>query len=154
MAHETAHVVQQRGSPTPQRSAPGQSDSYEHEAQQAQEVEDLYRVLFSHPSVEGITWWDFSDQGAWMKAPAGLLRKDMSPRPAYLATLAGAVVAVLAFAGSLFVGFRLTDVRVQGDRTRGHTPLAGLLLGGVTQRLLHIAPCPVLAVPPGRDASE
>ena len=31
--------------------------------------------------------------------------------------------------------------------TRGHTPLAGLMLGSVTDRLLHILRCPVLAVP-------
>jgi nucleotide-binding universal stress UspA family protein len=37
------------------------------------------------------------------------------------------------------------DVIVVG--TRGHTPLGGLLVGSVTQRLLHIAPCPVIAVP-------
>ena len=31
--------------------------------------------------------------------------------------------------------------------TRGHTPLAGLLVGSVTHRLLHITPCPLIAVP-------
>ena len=36
--------------------------------------------------------------------------------------------------------------------TRGHTALAGLLVGSVTQRLLHLATCPVLAVPPLRES--
>ena len=53
------------------------------EKRQAQRVAELYKVLFSHPSVEAITWWDFSDNGAWQGAPAGLVRKDMSPKPAY-----------------------------------------------------------------------
>jgi len=33
--------------------------------------------------------------------------------------------------------------------TRGHSAAAGVLLGSVTQRLLHKAPCPVLVIPPG-----
>ena len=55
----------------------------EGEAKQADDVEAFYRLLFSHPSVEAITWWDFSDRGAWKGAPAGFLRADMSPKPAY-----------------------------------------------------------------------
>ncbi len=55
----------------------------EGEQRQADEVERFYTVLFSHPAVEAITWWDFSDQGAWQGAPAGLLRADMTPKPAY-----------------------------------------------------------------------
>lgn len=38
------------------------------------------------------------------------------------------------------------DVIVCG--TRGHGPLTGAFLGSFTQRLLHVAPCPVLAVGP------
>ncbi len=38
-----------------------------------------------------------------------------------------------------------TELIVVG--TRGHTFLRGLLLGSVTQRLLQIAPCPILAIP-------
>ncbi len=55
----------------------------EGEATQAREVERFYTMLYSHPAVEAITWWDFSDRAAWQRAPAGFLRRDMSPKPAY-----------------------------------------------------------------------
>ena len=55
----------------------------EGEARQAREVVRFYTLLFSHPAVEAITWWDFSDHSAWKQAPAGMVRKDMSPKPAY-----------------------------------------------------------------------
>ena len=56
-----------------------------HEERQAKFAAEFYSVLFSHPSVEAITWWDLSDAASWMRAPAGLIRQDMSPKPAYLA---------------------------------------------------------------------
>lgn len=55
----------------------------EGEKRQAEQVTEFYRVLFSHPAVEAVTWWDFTDQNAWQRAPAGLIRADMTPKPAY-----------------------------------------------------------------------
>ena len=55
----------------------------EGEEQQAKAVAEFYTLLFSHPAVAGITWWDFTDQNAWQAAPAGLVRDDMTPKPAY-----------------------------------------------------------------------
>lgn len=54
----------------------------EGETRQADYVEKLYTVLFSHPAVAAITWWDLMD-GAWQGAPAGLVRADLSPKPVY-----------------------------------------------------------------------
>lgn len=54
----------------------------EGEQRQAQEVISHYKTLFAHPAVQAITWWDLSD-GGWLNAPAGLLRRDQSIKPAY-----------------------------------------------------------------------
>jgi len=54
----------------------------EGEERQARETIQHYKTLFAHPLVEGITWWDLSD-GGWLNAPAGLLRRDSSSKPAY-----------------------------------------------------------------------
>lgn len=55
----------------------------EGEAAQLDYGSQLYTVLFSHPAVQAITWWDFADFGSWQGAPSGLLRKDMTPKPLY-----------------------------------------------------------------------
>ena len=54
----------------------------EGEEHQVSEAIQHYQTLFAHPLVEGITWWDSSD-GGWLNAPAGLIRKDGSIKPAY-----------------------------------------------------------------------
>ena len=68
------------------RLGPGENwgeTTSEGEAKQADQTANFYTALFAHPSVHAITWWDFSDHGAWQRAPAGWLRRDMTPKPVY-----------------------------------------------------------------------
>lgn len=55
----------------------------EFEQRQAEEVEEMYTILFEHPLVESIVSWKFSDEQAWLNAPAGFVRKDNSTKPSY-----------------------------------------------------------------------
>jgi endo-1,4-beta-xylanase len=55
----------------------------EGEARQAAELELHYRSLFGHPAVASITYWGLADRGAWLGAPAGLVRPDGTPKPGY-----------------------------------------------------------------------
>lgn len=57
----------------------------EGEDRQAEELEQHYRTVLSHPSVESVTYWGLGDRGAWLHAPSGLVRPDGSPKPAYRA---------------------------------------------------------------------
>ncbi|MBO4701396.1 MAG: endo-1,4-beta-xylanase [Lachnospiraceae bacterium] len=54
----------------------------EGEERQADNLKEMYSLLFAHPQVKAITTWDFKD-GAWLGAPSGFLRKDGSLKPAY-----------------------------------------------------------------------
>jgi GH35 family endo-1,4-beta-xylanase len=68
------------------RNGPGENwgaTTAEGEARQAERTVKFYTALFAHPAVQAITWWDFSDLGAWQGAAAGWLRRDMSPKPVY-----------------------------------------------------------------------
>lgn len=69
---------------------------------------------------------------------AGGLEVEVAIRDEMVGGPAHAIAEIAANAGA--------DLIVVG--TRGHSPVAGLLLGSVTQRLLHIAACPVLSIPP------
>ena len=85
--------------------------------------------MFSHPALRAITWWDFSDHGSWLGAPAGLVRKDMSPKPVYTRLLElihhqwwtaadGRTDQVGVYAGRVFYGEYQITVADGAGRTR------------------------------------
>lgn len=57
----------------------------EGEARQADELTRHYTTLVRHPAVESINYWGISDEGAWLGAPAGLVRADGTPKPGFTA---------------------------------------------------------------------
>ena len=73
---------------------PAYSNSDEDEAVQAELIENVYKVFFSHPSMEAAIYWNMVDGYAAFAEPGdmsggensyygGLLRFDMSKKPAY-----------------------------------------------------------------------
>ena len=54
----------------------------EGEIRQKEQMEEMYRILFANPNVQGITGWDLAD-GAWLNAPSGIIRCDNSKKPSY-----------------------------------------------------------------------
>lgn len=49
-------------------------------------TEILYKLWFSHPNTNGIIWWNLVDDtalGPENEAKGGLIRRDMTPKPAY-----------------------------------------------------------------------
>ena len=60
----------------------------EGERNQAIVVRNYYRLWFSHPSVNAITWWNLVEGTAVKgedKWNAGLVRRDFTPKPAFIA---------------------------------------------------------------------
>ena len=77
-------------------TVPAYSNKPEDEAVQAEIIEKLYSIWFSHPNVEQIIYWNlpdgyaaFAPQGDMTAGEnyyyGGLLRFDMTPKPAYYA---------------------------------------------------------------------
>jgi GH35 family endo-1,4-beta-xylanase len=120
----------------------------EGEARQADELVRHYRTVLANPAVESLTYWGITDAGAWLGAPAGLIRRDGTRKPSYTAlhelvrgewwlaprsvrTDADGVAAVTGFAGDYrvtapagsadFVIASEHDVTARIDATRDAT---------------------------------
>lgn len=49
---------------------------------QAEFARDFYTLVFSHPAVEALSWFDFTDH-RWLMAPAGVVTDDLKIKPVY-----------------------------------------------------------------------
>ena len=53
------------------------------EETQAEFLTRMYRLAFAHPAVKECTYWDLCDSYTWNETEGGLLRPDLSCKPAY-----------------------------------------------------------------------
>ena len=53
------------------------------EETQAVFLSRMYKLAFAHPEVKECTYWDLCDSYTWNQVEGGLLRPDLSPKPAY-----------------------------------------------------------------------
>jgi endo-1,4-beta-xylanase len=63
-------------------------DSEEGRKKQAQVTRNFYRLFFSHPAMEAITWWNMPDGKAWGnegRLKPGLVDENLAPKPSYAA---------------------------------------------------------------------
>ena len=49
---------------------------------QADFAKDFYTMVFSHPAVEALSWFDFTEH-RWLNAPAGVVDDDLNSKPVY-----------------------------------------------------------------------
>lgn len=53
------------------------------ESIQADWIEQFYTLCYAHPSIEAITWWDFTDAPGHFWPHGGFLRADLTPKESY-----------------------------------------------------------------------
>jgi hypothetical protein len=117
MAHEVTHVVQQQGAPIVQRSAPGQTDSYEREAEQSSAAV-LQRAPFtvhertSGRRLQGLGWKDIKGAAGAVGSAIGGAVSATVDAVAEGAKKLGIGKALDYFAGkaNLIPGFRMFTV--------------------------------------------
>ena len=85
MCHVTEAIYRSDNSPIAygHADAPGHYGTWTEDAQ-ALAYRDLLAVARAHPAVKSVTFWTLSDGDAWEEMPqGGLLRADMTPKPAW-----------------------------------------------------------------------
>lgn len=113
------------------------------EARQAEYADAMYRLLFSHPNVDAICWWNLVD-GDWGGNPGGLVRRNLTPKHSYdvvrhlireewnsttsSRTNHRGEVAARVFAGSY-------EVTVEGTGNAGKPVTVDVIAGKATQKL-------------------